>query len=133
MQSHGAAEYLVSFGQTVQQPAIMSVDDTGVVPDEGDASVTGRYCYYLTPTMLTADGYLPIIVIEGVPGSTPPSGDAATAQPSWWGDDLAVAKLRVEEANARLGITPQDARNIVLSSMSVAFECSGPRPANPTA
>jgi len=83
-----------------------------------------RYCYYLTPTMLTPDGYLPAIVIEGVPGTTPPSGDAANAQPSWWGHDLAVARKRVQHANARLGLTQQDVRSIVLSSMTATF--SGP-------
>jgi len=80
-----------------------------------------RYCYYLTPDMLTPDGYLPVVVIEGVPGSTPPSGDAATAQPSWWGSDLALARRRVTEANARLGVSPEQAREIVLAAMTAAF------------
>ena len=33
-----------------------------------------RYCYYLTPTMLTPEGYLPVVVIEGCAGYGPPSG-----------------------------------------------------------
>ena len=83
-----------------------------------------RYCYYLTPNMLTPDGYLPVVVIEGVSGFSPPSGEAATAQPSWWGDDLAVARLRVEQANARLGVTREEARDIVLSAITATFEDS---------
>jgi hypothetical protein len=83
--------------------------------------VDQRYCYYLTPDMLTPDGYLPVVVIEGVPGSAPPSGDAATAQPSWWGSDLATARRRVAEANARLGVSAECARQIVLSAMTAAF------------
>jgi hypothetical protein len=96
---------------------------TVMTTSEGDQSVHGqRYCYYLTPSMLTPDGYIPAIVIEGVPGTTPPSGDAPNAQPSWWGDDLAIARTRVEQANVRLGLTQQDVRGIVLSSMTAAFE-----------
>ena len=81
-----------------------------------------RYCYYLTPAMLSEDGYLPVIVIEGVAGSTPLSSDAAPAQPSWWGHDLAAARRRVAHANSRLGLTPEHARDIVLSALSATFE-----------
>jgi hypothetical protein len=80
-----------------------------------------RYCYYLTPNMLTPDGYLPVIVIEGVPGCTPPSGDGASAQPSWWGNDLTTARRRVAQANALLGLTPQQVQQIAFSALAAVF------------
>ena len=83
---------------------------------------TRRYCYHLTPAMLTKGGYLPHILVEGSPGAVPPNEQAATGQPSWWGHDWPTARRRVAQANARLGLTPADTRDIVLSAIAATFK-----------
>ena len=98
-----------------------------------------RYCFYLTPAMVGRDGYLPQVVVEGVAGTRRIAKGAAWAEPAWWGKDFAEARRRVEQANARLGIDPAQARKIVFSAAAAAFAedaeqgpTSGDRPAGPT-
>lgn len=79
-----------------------------------------RFCYYLTPTMLTPEGYLPVVVVEGCAGYGPPSGQPH-ADPAFWGRELAVARRRVDEANAELGISREQARQIAVAACAAAF------------
>lgn len=78
-----------------------------------------RYCYYLTPNMLTPDGYLPVIVIEGVPGTTPPSGERSTVVV---GRRPRRCPQTSGQANTLLGPAQHDVRSIVLSSMTAAWK-----------
>jgi hypothetical protein len=79
-----------------------------------------RYCYYLTPTMLTPEGYLPVVVVGGCAGYGPPSGQPH-ANPALWSRDLPTARQRVDEANTRLGISAEQARQIAVAACAAAF------------
>lgn len=79
-----------------------------------------RFCYYLTPTMLTPEGYLPVVVVEGCAGYGPPSGQPH-ADPAFWGRELATARQRVDEANTQLGISREQARQIAVAACAAAF------------
>lgn len=61
-------------------------------------------------------GHIPSVVFEGVSGHYPMVGQGEHAQPWYWGD-TDTAKRLAAEANAALGLTPEDVSDIILSSM----------------
>ncbi|MET0711060.1 MAG: hypothetical protein ABWZ30_00950 [Jiangellaceae bacterium] len=80
--------------------------------------MTKRQCFYVNETMRTEHGYIPSMVTEGEAGFAPLSGNGDQAQPWYWGHDLARAKQIAAESNAELGLTEDDVRAIVLSSLA---------------
>ena len=79
-----------------------------------------RQCLYVDETMQHEGGYVPSMVTEGEPGHAPLEGNHPLASPWFFGQDIETAKRLVEETNAKLGITPDQAREIVLSSMAAS-------------
>lgn len=86
----------------------------------GGAAVSGqkRSAFYVDETMKTEHGYVPSLVTEGEPGHAPLVGNGDHASPWYWGQDIETARRVAAEANAQLGLTPQDVLEIVLSSMT---------------
>jgi hypothetical protein len=69
-----------------------------------------RLCYYLNPTFVNDDGnFVPAIVQENEAGYHLTNYD--------YGKDYALAEKCVEGLNTKLGLTKQDAQDIVTSSM----------------
>jgi hypothetical protein len=88
------------------------------LPDDGEHSVGKRICVYVAPDMHAEQGYVPAIVTEGEPGYTPLTGNGPFAQPWYWGHDLTQAQQLAAQANARLGLSPEQVRSIIASSMA---------------
>lgn len=76
-----------------------------------------RSCLYVDETMHTPKGYIPSFVTEDEAGHSPMIGSGPLAQPWYFGDDIDTAKRLVDQANAEIGISPQDMLEIVASSM----------------
>lgn len=76
----------------------------------------GRSCVFVDETMMTPHGIVPSVVYENEPGHWPLSGKGAGSAPWYWGD-LATARKIAADYNAKLGLSEDDARDIVLSSM----------------
>lgn len=83
-----------------------------------------RYCFWIDPTQDVSDGrgYIPSMVTEGEPGHTPmglrDSDGVTSPRPWFWGPTLEAAQATCDTTNTqRLGLTPADALDIVLSSM----------------
>ena len=76
-----------------------------------------RQCLYVDESMLQEEGYVPSMVTEGEPGYAPLAGNGPFARPWFFGQDIETARRLVDEANAKLGITPEEAHDIVMSSM----------------
>ncbi|MFG1995252.1 hypothetical protein ACGFJ7_35285 [Actinoplanes sp. NPDC048988] len=75
-----------------------------------------RQAFYIDETMRTEHGFIPSIVTEDTPGHTPLSGSGPQSSPWFWGHDLASARRIAATANARLGLSDSDVRDIVASS-----------------
>lgn len=76
-----------------------------------------RVVLYVDQTMLTERGYRPVMVAEGESGYYEQGDPENLKEPWYFGHDFPTAERLVDEANARLGITPEEARDIVFSSM----------------
>lgn len=77
-----------------------------------------RWCWWVNETQDATDGFIPSIVTESEPGHTPMAGNPEThTAPYIWGATIEEARRTVDRANADLGITPDEARKIVTSSM----------------
>lgn len=81
-----------------------------------------RQAIVVLETSLTEHGYVPSVVTENVAGHSPLTGQGECAQPWYWGHDLAKAKEIASDYNTRLGLTPEDVRDIVASSFAAAHE-----------
>lgn len=75
-----------------------------------------RKAFHVDQTMATTGGYIPALIVEGQPGYTPMSGNGPLASPWVWGPTLAQARQQAADANARLGLTDDDVRQIRISS-----------------
>jgi hypothetical protein len=81
-------------------------------------SETKRMCYYIPPDQDPGeDGYIPSVVTEGEPGHAPLKGNGMLAQPWRWGSTLQEAQAICAVQNAKMGVSPDDALEIVISSM----------------
>jgi hypothetical protein len=79
-----------------------------------------RYCFFIPASQFDEHGYIPSVVTEGEPGHTPlrGTGEAARPRPWSWGQTLAEAEQAAAEANARLGLSPEEVAEIILSSVA---------------
>ncbi|MEV4708213.1 hypothetical protein [Actinoplanes sp. NPDC049316] len=75
-----------------------------------------RHAFYIDETMQTEHGYIPSIVNEDEPGHTPLRGNGPYASPWYWGHDITTARAIAAKANADLGLTETDVRDIIASS-----------------
>ena len=80
-----------------------------------------RLVLYVDETMQTPNGYIPSAVEEGIAGHSPMMGRGEFAEPWYFGPTIEEAKKQVDEFNAKLGIDPNTARDIVLSSMTASI------------
>jgi hypothetical protein len=81
--------------------------------------MTKRTCFYIpTDAYVDGKGFIPSVVTEGEPGHAPLAGNGDLAQPWYWGMTYDEAKAHAEAENAKLGLTPDDISDIVLSSMT---------------
>lgn len=81
---------------------------------------THRFAFFIDVTMHTPKGFIPSFVEEDEPGHWPMIGKGELAEPWYWGHDLARAKQICDEANAKLGLTPKEALDVVVSSMAAS-------------
>jgi hypothetical protein len=75
-----------------------------------------RRCFFIPVEAKTEHGYIPSMVTEGEPGHTPMSGNGPAAAPWYWGTTYEQAKAVATEANGKLGHSPTDVMDILLSS-----------------
>jgi hypothetical protein len=82
-----------------------------------------RWCYYVPATSFDEEngGFVPSMVEEGVMGHRPMTGRGEGAAPWVWGSSLEEAREVCRAANERMGITEDDAAEIVASSMTGAI------------
>lgn len=77
-----------------------------------------RQCFYIpADAHVDGKGFVPSLVTEGEPGHAPLVGSGAFAQPYYWGDTYDKAKATAETENTKLGLTPDDVAEIIISSM----------------
>jgi hypothetical protein len=76
-----------------------------------------RWCFYIPSGQFDEHGYIPSVVTEGEPGHAPLRGQGAGASAWYWGKTQEEAEAIAAEANARLGLSPEEALEIILSSM----------------
>lgn len=80
-----------------------------------------RKCFYIpADAYVDGKGYVPSVVTEGEPGHAPLVGSGSHAEPWYWGHTYEEANTIAAKENERLGLTPDDVLNIVLSSMTAA-------------
>jgi hypothetical protein len=77
-----------------------------------------RECFFIPVDAQTEGGFIPSLVTEDRPGHSPMKGNSPFASPWIWGPTYEQALRQADEANARLGISKDEARNIVISSMA---------------
>lgn len=77
---------------------------------------TGRYCFQIMEKSRDEKGYIPVLIQEGMSGYTPLSGNGRFASPWYWGTEYADACAVAAKANADLGLTPEDVKEIIASS-----------------
>jgi hypothetical protein len=76
-----------------------------------------RFCFYIPVGQFDEHGYIPSVVTEDEPRHQPLKGNGTHSAPWHWGRTYDGARRICEEENARIGVTPQDAIEIVASSM----------------
>jgi hypothetical protein len=77
-----------------------------------------RICYYIPPDSYVEDkGFIPALVTENEPGYAPLTGRGEFAEPWYWGHTYEQAQGIAAEQNERLGLTPGDVNDIIISSM----------------
>jgi hypothetical protein len=77
-----------------------------------------RQCFYIPADQYDGNGYIPSLVTEGEPGHAPLTGNGPGASPWYWGKSYEQAQAVCTQENARLGISAEDAAQIVASSMT---------------
>ena len=76
-----------------------------------------RIVLHVDESMLTDRGYRPVMVVEGESGFRQQGDPASLKEPWYFGHDYKTARRLVDEANRRLGISPEEAREIVLDAL----------------
>ena len=87
-----------------------------------------RWCFYIPAGDAEADtphGWIPARVVEGEPGYALFAGNGELSSPWYWGD-LRTAQRIAEERNSAMGITPEAAAEIVMSSIRAAYGLGEP-------
>jgi hypothetical protein len=77
-----------------------------------------RQCFYIPAEQFDENGYIPSLVTEGQAGHAPLTGNGPHASPWYWGKTYEEARAVCAAENAKLGISPEDAARIVLSSVT---------------
>lgn len=87
--------------------------------DAGVPALTGVWCYYIPPTQDVSEhgGYVPAVVEQNKPGYWPLLGRGTCASPWIWGQTYAEAEATCLEQNRKRGISPEQATQIIASSM----------------
>lgn len=76
-----------------------------------------RKCFWIPAEPYDENGYVPSLVTEGEPGHAPLTGKGSCAAPWYWGKTYEEAQRVCDKENDKLGVTPREAAEIVLSSM----------------
>lgn len=74
-------------------------------------------CYFIPAAPHDKNGWVPSWVSRDQPGHTPFAGNGICAQPWYWGTSYEQAKGIADAENAKLGISPAMAAEIILSSV----------------
>ncbi len=76
------------------------------------------WCYTIPESQDPAKygGYVPSVVTRGKSGHAPMTGRGEFSMPWVWGSTIEEARSICAEQNERIGITPEDEMQIVLSS-----------------
>ena len=77
----------------------------------------GKWCYLILASQYDSRGFIPSVVEEDKPGHSPLVGRDKGAVPWYWGSTYQQALAVCQRANLKIGITPERAADIVLSSM----------------
>lgn len=77
-----------------------------------------RLAFYVDEAFMTRDGIVPALVTEGEPGYGLMLGNGPYSSPWYWGMDIETAQKVCDKANADRGLTPEEARAIVDSSIA---------------
>jgi len=78
-----------------------------------------RRCFMILAEPYDEGGYVPALVTEGEPGYGLMAGNRAKFQSPWyWGRDREQAVEIAEQENARMGISGDDAAEIIASSLA---------------
>jgi hypothetical protein len=85
-----------------------------------------RYCFYIPANgFVEGHGFVPSMVTENEPGHAPLTGNGAHASPWYWGMTYDKARAVADQANANLGLTPDDVAAIIASSLGASPEGGG--------
>lgn len=96
--------------------------------DHLDAIAGGaRWCYFVPTDAHDGKGFIPSLVVEGVAGHVPMSGQGDFASPWYWGDTYEQATRTCEKVNRERGILPETAAVIVASSMGATSPAGATR------
>lgn len=77
-----------------------------------------RWCYYVPPdSNYDGHGFVPSLVVEGVAGHVPMTGQGEHAQPWYWGKTYEEAQATCAHVNRERGLTAEEEAEIVTSSM----------------
>lgn len=78
-----------------------------------------RRCFWIPAEPYDEGGYVPALVTEGEPGYDLMAGNPEKFQSPWyWGQDREQAMKIAERENARMGISGDDAAEIIASSLA---------------
>jgi len=83
-----------------------------------------RRCYYILPAQdpEVYGGYVPSLVTENEAGHAPLIGDGDPLSQPWvWGKTLDEAEAFAAEKNTRKGLSEEDVRNIIASSLRAQY------------
>jgi len=103
-----------------QEHAAQMLPQEELFTEEVPMTLNRRWCWYIAPAQDPKEhgGFVPSLVREDEPGHRPMTGDPAKLQTPWiWGNTLTEAQEIARQQNERLGITDDDAADIVASSM----------------
>lgn len=82
-----------------------------------------RFCYFIPADGYVEDGGFRVsVVFENEPGHSPTGtwpyhGHFGEKMPWFWGETYEIAKTTAREENKKLGLSDQDVRDIITSSM----------------
>ena len=90
-----------------------------------------RLCYYIpADAFVEGHGFRVSIVFEGEDGHRPTgtwpyTGAPGEKMPWFWGNDFETAKGAAAQANANLGLSPDDVADIINSSIAAEVRLDG--------
>ena len=85
--------------------------------------MSDRTCYFIpVDSYVEGEGFRVSVVTENQPGHRPTgtwpyTGAPGETRPYFWGHDYKEAQTIAQQQNEKMGISPDDATRIVLSSM----------------